>query len=108
MEEGSEADVAGAEFGLVVGEPVEFPFLSSSNRREDRVGTVLDSWGQEDVVQLAAVDTALSPSEGQEKGAAVPVRLHSKVTEIGTLELWCITRDGNGKWKLEFNVREKE
>jgi molecular chaperone DnaK (HSP70) len=108
MEEGSEAEIPGAEFGLVVGEAVEFPFLSSSARRDDRVGTVLDGWGQEEVVQLAAVDTALAPGEGQEKGSSVPVRLHSKVTEIGTLELWCITRDGCGKWKLEFNVRDKE
>jgi hypothetical protein len=30
----------------------------------------------------------------------------TKVTEVGTLELWCIGRDGKDRWKLEFNVRE--
>jgi hypothetical protein len=27
------------------------------------------------------------------------------VTAVGTLELWCIERDGNREWKLEFDVR---
>jgi len=29
------------------------------------------------------------------------------MTEIGTLELWCISRDGKQRWKLDFNVRER-
>ena len=37
---------------------------------------------------------------------SVPVHLHSKVTEVGTLELWCRSRDNKQRWKLEFNVRE--
>jgi hypothetical protein len=41
------------------------------------------------------------------EGQMVPVHLHSKVTEVGTLELWCISRDGKQRWKLEFNVRER-
>jgi hypothetical protein len=36
----------------------------------------------------------------------VPVHLHSKVTPVGQLELWLMSRDGKQKWKLEFNVRE--
>ena len=35
------------------------------------------------------------------------MRLRSEVTELGVLELWCVARDGSGKWKLEFNVRER-
>lgn len=108
MEEGTEADIPGAEFGLVVGEPVHFPFLGSAARRDDRVGTVLDWWAEDEVQQLAAVDTALEPQNGQERGSQIPVRLRTKVTEIGTLELYCISREGDHKWKLEFNVREKE
>ena len=44
-------------------------------------------------------------SPGKE-GRTVPVHLHTRVTEVGTLELSCISRDGKQKWKLEFNVRE--
>ena len=35
----------------------------------------------------------------------VPVTLASKCTEIGTLELACVSKEGN-RWKLEFNVRD--
>jgi hypothetical protein len=37
----------------------------------------------------------------------VPVRLVSRVTEVGTLELWCVSRDGEHRWKLELNIRER-
>jgi len=36
----------------------------------------------------------------------VPVTLAARSTEIGTLELWCVARDGNNRWRLEFNVRD--
>jgi hypothetical protein len=36
----------------------------------------------------------------------VPVRLETRVTELGTLEVWCVSRDGH-RWKLELNIREK-
>ena len=39
-------------------------------------------------------------------GRTVPVRLRAHVTELGTLELWCVARDGARRWKLEFNVRQ--
>ena len=36
----------------------------------------------------------------------VPVTLESRVTEIGTLELWCHAKDSAHRWKLELNIRE--
>jgi hypothetical protein len=38
----------------------------------------------------------------------VPVHLESHVTEVGTLELWCVSRDERHRWKLELNIRERE
>jgi hypothetical protein len=35
------------------------------------------------------------------------VSLESRLTEIGTLELWCVEREGQGRWKLEYSVRER-
>ncbi len=104
MEEGTEADVPGQEFGLVVGEPAEFRFLGSTTRRGDAVGTLVEEW-EGDVEELDPVATTLE-SPGKE-GRTVPVHLHSRVTEVGTLELWCLSRDGKQRWKLEFNVRER-
>jgi hypothetical protein len=38
MEEGSELELPGQEFGLVVGEPVHFRFFGSTTRRQDQIG----------------------------------------------------------------------
>ena len=105
MEEGTEADVPGPEFGLVVGEPAEFRFLGSTTRRDDPVGLVLDRWQPEELQELAPMETVLPAEDGQ-AGEAVPVRLHAHVTEVGTLELWCNSTRDPRRWKLEFNVRE--
>ena len=103
MEEGTEADVPGQEFFLVVGAPAEFRFLGSTTRADDAAGTVVEEW-EGDIEEMAPVAATL---EAGGQAQYVPVHLHSKVTETGTLELWCISRDGKQRWKLEFNVREK-
>jgi hypothetical protein len=33
--------------------------------------------------------------------------LQAAVTEIGTLEVRCLEKNGEGSWKLELNVRMK-
>jgi hypothetical protein len=105
MEEGTEADVPGAEIGLVVGEPAQFRFLGSNTRRDDVVGTVLERWNSEELQEIDPLETALEAADGS-SGGPVPVRLHARITEVGTLELSCqSTRDAR-RWKLEFNVRE--
>jgi molecular chaperone DnaK (HSP70) len=103
MEEGTEADLPDQEFGLVVGTPAEFRFLGSTVRRADTVGTLVEDW-EGDIDEVSPMTTTLH-APGRE-GNTVPVHLHSKVTEVGTLELWCLSRDGKQRWKLEFNVRE--
>lgn len=109
MEEGTQADLPGQEFGLVVGEPAEFRFLASALRRDDMVGTTLEDWDDEDGLEEIATLTLELAAGGDEKaGQRLPVRLRSVVTEVGTLELWCVARDGEGRWKLEFDVRERK
>jgi hypothetical protein len=106
MEEGTQAQVPGPEMGLVVGEPAEFRFFGSTVRREDRPGTVLDRWNPEEVEELDPIVAELPPGKGLRPGEVVPVRLQSDVTEIGTLDLWCEAVGGDGRWKLEYSVRE--
>ena len=102
LEEGSEVELPAQEFGLAVGEPAAFRFLSSATRREDQVGTFVETW-TDDIEELAPLTTTLEWS-GQE-GTTVPVRLHARVSEVGVLELWFVSRDGSQRWKLESNVR---
>ncbi len=101
MEEGTEADIPSLEFGLAVGDEAEFRVLSSTVRRQDTPGTLIDDWEQE-IEEITPISAKL---EGQGQ-RVVPVHLHTKVTEVGQLELWCHSRDGKERWKLEFNVRE--
>ena len=103
MEEGTEATIPDREFGLVVGEPAEFRFLSSSVRKQDQVGGLLEDWG-DDIEERSPLHVTLK-LDGQ-VGKIVPVRLETRVTELGTLEVWCVSRDGH-RWKLELNIREK-
>jgi hypothetical protein len=103
MEEGTEATIPNREFGLVVGEPAEFRFLSSSVRKQDQVGRLLEDWG-DDIEERSPLQVTLN-LDGQ-LGKIVPVRLETRVTELGTLEVWCVSRDSH-RWKLELNIREK-
>ncbi|UMR30408.1 Hsp70 family protein [Massilia sp. MB5] len=103
MEEGSELELPGQEFGLVVGEPVHFRFFGSSVRRQDQIGAVLDFWAPDELVELNEIQATLSP-EGRVAGDVVQVRLHAYASEAGTLELLAVAQDGQ-RWKVEFDVR---
>ncbi|MBW1727110.1 MAG: Hsp70 family protein [Deltaproteobacteria bacterium] len=102
MEEGTGATLENQEFALVVGEPVNFDFLSSMRHDHD-VGTVVEDWEGE-IRSIAEIQTTLDG----ELGSVIPVTLEIRVTEVGILELWCVSREDGRRWKLEFNVREKE
>ncbi|MCB0140223.1 MAG: hypothetical protein KDE50_09975, partial [Caldilineaceae bacterium] len=107
MEEGSDAQVSDREFGLVVGEPAVFHLLASTTRQSDVVGQKVEDWGGE-IEEVAVMETQLPATEADESGTIVPIWLQSKVTEIGTLELWGISVQDDRQWRLEFNIREDE
>ena len=104
MEEGSELELPGQQFGLVVGEPVHFRFFASSTRRNDQIGDLLDFWGPEELQELNEIQATLS-AENRQAGDVVQVKLHARVTEAGTLELLAVSPDAAERWKVEFDVR---
>lgn len=103
MEEGSELELPGQEFGLVVGEPVHFRFFGSTTRRQDQIGDVLDFWGPDELQEMNEIQATL-PAEGRTPGDVVQVKLHALATEAGTLELAALSPEGQ-RWKVEFDVR---
>ncbi|MYM82912.1 Hsp70 family protein [Duganella sp. FT50W] len=103
MEEGGEIELPNQEFGLVVGEPVQFRFFGSSVRRQDQIGDLLDFWGPDELIEMNEIQANLSP-EGRQAGDVVQVRLHAMATESGTLELAAVASAGQ-RWKVEFDVR---
>lgn len=107
MEEGTEQTLDAREFALILGEQASFRFFSRSTESlEDGsfpvIGTTVKKWKQE-LTELHTLDTLLD--KGPDDGKTIQVRLTSKVTELGVLELWCIAKDGR-KWKLEFDIRK--
>lgn len=107
MEEGDERDLQDQEFALVLGEQATFRFFSHatpklSNGVEPVVGTTLRNWKQE-LTELHPIETILDKQEAD--GKTIRVKLKSRVTELGLLELWCVAPDGR-KWKLEFDIRD--
>jgi len=107
MEEGTEADLPPYEFGLVIGEPVRFRFFASNVRRDDVVGTRLDYWSEDEMEELDEIEVTL-PAEEYQAGDVVPVHLAARVTEVGTLQLEAVAKDGDKRWNVEFDVRAGE
>jgi hypothetical protein len=111
LEEGQTSEALPAELGLVVGEPVRFRFFASSTRRDDRVGTVLTQFTDEELTELGAIEATL-PSAGRREGDVVPVRLEARVTEVGTLELAArpsrVSNTASAeepRWKVSLEIR---
>jgi molecular chaperone DnaK (HSP70) len=104
LEEGEEISLPKPELELALGEPVLFPLYTSTVRRADRGGDLLHV-APEQLLQLPPLHTVLRG--GKRSGVKrVPVTLAAKSTEIGTLELWCVAKEGSNRWRLEFNVRD--
>jgi molecular chaperone DnaK (HSP70) len=107
MEEGTETDVAGSEIGLVIGEPVKFRFFSSSERPQDKPGDVIANCAEPQFLETDSLESSLEGDEKFNEGY-VPVRFHSKITELGMFELSCRSTVSDDIWKLQFSVRDKK
>lgn len=104
LEEGQEITLAKPELELALGQPVMFPLYSSTVRAKDKPGDLLDV-APTQLLQMPPLRTVLRG--GKRSGTkSVPVSLAARCTEIGTLELYCVARDGDNRWRLEFNVRD--
>ena len=74
------------------------PDLTPLLRASETVGQVLKPG------DIVIYESTVYPGATEED--CVPVRFHSRVTELGMLELWCVGTAIPGRWKLEFSVRE--
>src|SRR5207244_313182 len=104
LEEGQEIALKQPELELALGQPVLFPLYTSTVRGDDQAGDLLHV-APDQLLQLPPLHTILRG--GKRSGTKrVPVTLAARCTEIGTLELFCVARDGSNRWRLEFNVRD--
>lgn len=105
MEEGSQADVPSHEVGVIVGQPAQFRFFSSTTRSDDQPGVSLERWAPDELVESEPIQTVLDSDE-VEQGSCLPVQFQARVTELGMFELYCLSAQTGQQWKLEFNARE--
>jgi molecular chaperone DnaK (HSP70) len=104
LEEGQEIALEKPELELALGQPVAFPLYTSTVRGDDSAGSILHVT-PEQLLQLPPLHTVLRG--GKRAGVKhVPVTLAARSTAIGTLELFCVAKEGNNRWRLEFNVRD--
>lgn len=105
LEEGSSVTIDAQGLALVVGEPTEFRFFSSTVRHDDKIGNRIDANDCPDLVELPPLQVMLTRSEEDSSVNLIPVKLRTDLTDIGTLQLWCEEIKGENSWKLEFDIR---
>jgi hypothetical protein len=102
-EPGQDVELSDRRFDLLVSEPVEFPLFISSTRLTDKPGEAV-AIDREQMTPLPPIRTVIKTRKKGE-GERVAVALHARLTEIGTLELWCSEIGGRRSWRLQFDVR---
>ena len=103
VEPGQDVNLSQRRFDLLVSEPVEFPLYVSSTRLTDRPGELV-SVDREQMTPLPPIRTVMRTRKKGET-ETVGVNLHARLTEIGTLDLWCSEIEGKRSWRLQFDVR---
>jgi hypothetical protein len=118
-EAGQELRLDGHNFALRVGEPVRFHLFTSSadaaGRAPFALGELVDL-DDGDYARLPPIAMVLRPPAAGEPAAPgtagrarreVPVQLASALTEVGTLEMHCVSAlDASERWLLEFDLRQ--
>jgi hypothetical protein len=69
------------------------------------VGDMLAGWPDDEIAETDSLEATLPADESLDQ-RYVPVKFHSKVTELGVFELWCVSTQLDRRWKLEFSVRD--
>lgn len=103
IEPGHEVDLTEHQFQLLVSQPIEFPLFVSSTRLTDRPGDLI-AVDPEQIKALPPIRTVLKTGKSKD-ASTIAVILKARLTEIGTLDLWCSEVSGKRNWKLLFDIR---
>jgi len=102
-EEGTEITIDRHDFDLLMGTPVAFPLASSSVRPGDAPGDLVPA-DPDSILNLPPLVGVMRVGR-KARADRVPVRLVSRVTEVGTVELWCQSRVDDRRWRLQIQLR---
>jgi len=104
-QEGTTLGSLNRDFSVVANRPVSFE-LYSSRFRHDIPGQVTEL--NEATVHRHSPLVAMLRFGKRLRDKEITVRLRASFTELGTLELWCESRDTPHRWRLQFELRSEE
>jgi hypothetical protein len=102
VEEGATLPLLNREFSVLANRPVSFT-LYSSRTRHDAHGEVA-ALDEANVHRHAPLVTLLRYGKKM-RDVYLIVGLRANFTEVGTLALWCESRDTPHRWRLQFELR---
>jgi molecular chaperone DnaK (HSP70) len=105
VEEGTTLPLLTREFSVLANRPVSFT-LYSSRTRHDAHGEVA-ALDEANLHRHAPLVSLLRYGKKMRE-LYLNVRLRASFTEVGTLELWCESRDTPHRWRLQFELRGEE
>lgn len=111
LDEGTEIRLKDRKFALTLGEPVRFNLVSSTDDQHTQAGKLYPI-DHESFVSLPPFIATLDSERDRSELAAnqkdrEEVTLACQLTEVGTLQLECVsTQDDTKRWKVEFAIRK--
>jgi molecular chaperone DnaK (HSP70) len=102
-QEGDEIAIEHRDFDLLMGQPVAFPLASSSVRPDDRPGDLVAA-DPDSIRSLPPLQSVMRVGR-KARADRIPVRLAARITEVGTVELWCQSRIDDRRWRLQIQLR---
>ncbi|WP_298596415.1 Hsp70 family protein [Zoogloea sp.] len=103
-EAGHEVHLPGRSFALRLGQAVRFQLVSSVGDTPWQAGELVEQLG-DDFIHLPPIATVLPAAAGAGR-RDVTVQLTATMTEVGTLEMHCVSADDPGRrWLLAFELR---
>jgi molecular chaperone DnaK (HSP70) len=105
LHEGEEVEITDRELTVTANRPVSFPLYGSSTRLGDRAGALLAA-APATLSALPPIRTVLRYGKKLTE-TALPVHVVAKLTEVGTLEVWCRALRTDHRWRLQFALRDQ-
>jgi len=106
-EEGSVLELDIENLELVANRPVSFRLYSSLTRTGDALGQLVNFTPPEmSELHTHAPLNAVIRFGARTGEKLIPVSLGARLTEIGTLEIWCQSKISEHRWRLEFQLRK--
>jgi molecular chaperone DnaK (HSP70) len=105
MEEGEEIEITDPPLQVVANRAVSFPLYASSTRTGDRAGEMLRA-ERTSLTELPPIRTVLRFGK-KLNVREIPVHVLARLTEVGTLEVWCRSLTTDHRWRLQFQLRDQ-